>query len=49
MVGALVSGSPSQYAQPSLPVLASTAKIVHDSVLMTHWPSSQAELDGPSS
>src|SRR5882724_3255217 len=35
IVGALVSGSPSQYDHSCLPVLASIAKIVHDSVLIT--------------
>src|SRR5215468_10203593 len=49
IVGALVSGSPSQYDHSCLPVRASIAKIVHDSVLSTHTPSSHAGLDGPSS
>src|SRR5262245_33625433 len=49
MVGELVSGSPSHQDQSCLPVAASTANTVHDSVLNTQTCWSHTGLDGPSS
>jgi hypothetical protein len=49
IVGELVSGSPSHHDHRCSPVSASTAKMVHDSVLNTQVPREQAALDGPSS
>src|ERR1043166_1305041 len=49
IVGVLVSGSPRKCDQSCLPVLASRAKMVHDSVLNTTVSSSQTAEVGPSS
>ena len=46
IVGALVSGSPSQYDHSSLPLSAAIAKIVHDSVLTTQTSRSHAGSTG---
>src|SRR5213075_718911 len=47
--GALVCGSPRNHAHFTAPVCASTANVVHDSVLNTQTPCSHALADGPSS
>ena len=49
IAGELVCGSPRNHAHLPLPVFASTANTVHDSVLNTHVPSAHALDDGPSS
>src|SRR5262249_19003811 len=49
IVGVLVSGSPRKYDHRFLPVLASRAKMVHDSVLKTMMSSPHTAEVGPSS
>src|SRR5207237_4529897 len=49
IVGVLVSGSPRKLDQRCLPVLASSAKMVHDSVLKITISSAHTAEVGPSS